>query len=515
MGPVSTPSAAERRAVSADRQDELSPARESATEEGQERSHVAVEEQTDEQAEPEGVKTVAGWSSAGEEQDDTQGEDRYPLDLATALQLAGANNLQIALATERVREAQARLEGAEVLWIPTLRAGVGYNKHDGRLQETDGIVRDVSRNSSFVGGGLGLSGAPLTGASSGPARFFVDISPVDIYFEPLAARQLTQAAQADEAVTFNDTLLQVTVAYLELVRSQSQVAIAEEAVTNAEELVRLTEDFARTGAGLEADAARARAELADRRRDLLAARERVEVISTELARLLRLDQEVGLRAVDSQPVPLEVVSADLPLEDLVAQALSCRPELARHQALVAETLYRMRQETWRPWIPNVHLGASGGGFGGGEGSFHGDFDGRSDIDVLAVWELRNLGLGNRALQRESSSRHRQAHLAYTQIYDRVVAEVTRAYRQVQYRKGQIEQAQRQVQSAASALPLNFNGIRGRELRPIEAQQAIAALAAARERYVASVIDYDRAQFALLRAIGQPPEASAAGLPVPE
>ncbi len=439
-------------------------------------------------------------------------EERYPIDLATALQLAGANNLQIALASERVQEAQARLEGAEVLWVPSVNAGFGYNKHDGRIQETDGIVRDVSRNSTFVGGGLGLSGAPLTGGSSGPARLFVDISPVDIYFEPLAARQSQQAAQASEVVAFNDTLLEVTIAYLELVRSQSQVAIAEEALKNVKELVGLTEEFARTGAGLEADAARARAELADRRRESLAAQERVQVVSTELARLLRLDQDVVLFAVESQPVPLPMVSDELPLEELVAQALSTRPELSQHQALVAETLQRMRQEQWRPWIPNVHLGASAGGFGGGEGSFLGNFDGRSDFDALAVWELRNLGLGNRSVQRERSSQHRQAHLVYTQIQDQVVAEVTRAYKQVQSRKDQIEQARIQVKSAAAALPLNFNGIRGRELRAIEAQQAIAALATARQRYLSSVIDYDRAQFVLLRAIGRPPESPVADQP---
>jgi hypothetical protein len=34
-----------------------------------------------------------------------QTSDRYPIDLMTALQLAGANNLQIALASERIRQA--------------------------------------------------------------------------------------------------------------------------------------------------------------------------------------------------------------------------------------------------------------------------------------------------------------------------------------------------------------------------------------------------------------------------
>lgn len=213
--------------------------------------------------------------------------------------------------------------------------------------------------------------------------------------------------------------------------------------------------------------------------------------------------------MESQPVPLDVVSEDLSLEDLVGQGLTSRPELARHQALVNETLQRTRQEQWRPWVPNLFLGASAGGFGGGQGSFFGNFSDRSDFDILAVWELRNLGLGNRAMRRERSSQHRQAHLAFEEIRDLVVAQITRAYQQVQHRRKQIEQARIQVESAAVALPLNFKGIRGRELRAIEAQQAIAALATARNRYLEAIIGYNQAQFQLLRAIGQPPETATA------
>lgn len=440
-------------------------------------------------------------------------EDIYQIDLTTALRLAGANNLQIEIAAERIQEAYARLAGARALWIPSINAGVGYNKHDGRIQETEGAILEVSRGSLFAGGGALLSGAPLTGGSGGPARFFVDISPVDIYFEPLAARQLANAAHAEHVVTFNDTLLEVAVAYLELQRRQWLVAVAEEAVKNADELVRLTETFAKEGTGLEADAARARADRADRRQQLLEAQERVRVVSAELARLLRLDSQVTLFAVEHAPAPIALIEEDLSLPELVEQALSTRPELSRHQALVAETVQRMRQEQLRPWLPNVHLGASAGGYGGGEGSHLGRFSGRSDFDVLAVWELRNLGYGNRALQRERESRHRQAYLAYEQTVERIAAEVAQAFQQVRFRKGQIEQARLQVESAQAALPLNFEGIRGGELRAIEAQQAIAALAEARQRYLQAVIAYNQAQFGLLRALGEAPATdSSSSLP---
>lgn len=58
--------------------------------------------------------------------------------------------------------------------------------------------------------------------------------------------------------------------------------------------------------------------------------------------------------------------------------------------------------------------------------------------------------------------------------------------------------------------MNFKGILGGDLRAIEAQQAVQTLAFARNQYLASVIDYNRAQFQLLRALGQPPDSPPCG-----
>ena len=185
-------------------------------------------------------------------------EESMPIDLPTALRLGGANHLQIALARERIAEAAARLDRAEVLWIKSINLGLGYNRHDGRLQETEGRVFDVSRQSLYAGGGPVLGSSPLSGGASGPARLFVDLSLADVYFQPLVARQNVRANQFESTATFNDSLLQVALLYQELVRAQMQVDIAVEAVTNADELARLTENFARAGEGLEADAQRAR-----------------------------------------------------------------------------------------------------------------------------------------------------------------------------------------------------------------------------------------------------------------
>ncbi len=435
-------------------------------------------------------------------------EHGFPIDLATTWRLAGANHLQIALAQERIQEALARQQGAEALWIPSFSAGIAYNAHTGRIQDTEGEIIDTNRDSLFAGGGLGLGNTPLNGPAGGP-RLFVDLSPLDVYFEPLSARQITRAAQADHSTVFNDALLQVTLAYLELVQSQSDLAIAHEAVRNAEELARITADHARAGTGLVADAQRARAELSARRRLRSAAVERTRVVSAELARLLRLDPQVALFAMDARPMPMEVVDTRFPARDLIAQALAARPELARQSWIASAADQRVRQETLRPLVPNLHLGVSSGAFGGGAGGEFADFSDRTDFDALLVWELENLGLGNRARRREQQSLQRQARLEYAWLRDQVAADVVRAHAQVEQRMEQLIEAEAQVQAAADALPLNFQGILAGELRAIEAQQAIAALATARGDHVAAVTAYNRAQFALLRAIGQPPGLTGA------
>jgi outer membrane protein TolC len=436
--------------------------------------------------------------------------DRLPIDLPTALRLAGANHLQIAVAAERVRQAQARLEGAKALWLPTLDAGVDYNRHEGQIQDTSGSVIDVTRSSLFVGGGPKLGTDSLNGGNNGPSRLSLGVPLADALFAPLVERQTIRATAAAQAATFNDSLLEVAVTYLDLLRAQGRVTVAREAVKNAEKLAQLEEARVAAGTDPPADELRARAELADRRRQVFQAQEAAQDASAELVRLLRLQPGVSLLPLEAQPVPVSLVDTESRLPDLIAQGLTSRPELAAHQALVQAALERLRQEQWRPFIPNLQVGLSAGGFGGGPNSFFGNVGGRTDFDALVVWELKGLGFGNRALQRERASQQVQAALTAEQIRDTVAAEIVRAYYQVRLRQQQIEEARAQVEATAEALPLNFQGILGGRLRAIEAQQAIQALAAARDQYIATVIDYNRAQFQLLRALGRPPEATAHG-----
>jgi outer membrane protein TolC len=266
---------------------------------------------------------------------------------------------------------------------------------------------------------------------------------------------------------------------------------------------------------------RARTEAARRHQFVESARERWRTARAELVRLLRL--EAGSLVEPIEPPDLKVTVVPFqPVDDLIALALTYRPELSARQALVQATLARLKQERLRPLMPSILIrGASTnpagtlstGVFGGGINSDLRNFAMRNDIDVQVLWELRNLGLGNRALVRAQQARLDQATLEVFQTQDRIAAEVAQAFAQVAsaYRRAQLAEAE--LRDALDSVQKNFEGLKQTRragavvllvIRPQEAVASVQALAQAYGDYYGAVADYDRAQFRLYRALGQPP-----------
>ena len=77
----------------------------------------------------------------------------YLIDLPTALRLADANNLLVAAAREQIAVAMARVDAASALWLPSVRGGTNYNRHDGAIQDVHGIQFNTTRVTMRRGGG--------------------------------------------------------------------------------------------------------------------------------------------------------------------------------------------------------------------------------------------------------------------------------------------------------------------------------------------------------------------------
>ncbi len=425
-----------------------------------------------------------------------------PIDLPTALHLADARNPLVANVREQVRQAYARLERAEVLWLPSLRAGASFNRHGGAIQDVAGAQFPTSRGAFYSGLGAGGFGAGSPLVPGVWANFHL----ADAIFQPLAAEQAAGARCGAAEATLNDTLLRVSLAYLELLRAQQEVAIAEETQRHAQTLTDVTRAYAEAGQGLVSDADRAATELALRKNQVVRAEEGVAVASARLAQLLHLNPAKQFAPIEPTVTPLEIVTVERPIDELLAEGWAARPELAEVRHLVCEAVAHWKREQLAPLIPSVILGVSQGGMSAGESTEYAAGQARFDMDALAYWELRNFGFGDQAARRETSSLVKQARWRQVELMDLVAREVTEAHIQVRARRDQIAIARRGVELALQSYDANVARIEEAKGLPIETLQALQALDQSRRDYLRTVIDYNAAQFTLLRALGWPDEA---------
>lgn len=429
-----------------------------------------------------------------------------PINLPTALQLAGVHALDIQAASLRLRQAAAQLEQANVLWLPSVNVGADYLRHDGRIQAVPGDVITTSR-SSFLAG-------------IGPNAVFA-LS--DALFAPLAARQVVRAREADRQSATNNVVTDVAEAYFNVQQARGELAGAEDAARRAVELARRAEQLA-PGLAPPVEAVRARAEAARRRQAVNQARERWQTTSAQLVRLLRLDPAALVEPLEPAHLRITLVACDATLDDLIPVGLTNRPELASRQALVQATLQRLKQEKLRPLVPSVLLrsvatnppGLGAGVFGGGRNDRLSDFGGRSDFDLQVLWEIQNLGFGNRARVRERKAEHELALIELFRTQDQVAAEVAAAHAIARSAAERVTQAEEGLKDAVESVQKNFDGLGqtkrlGGDLlilvvRPAEVVAAVQALAQAYTDYYSAVGDANRAQVRLYRALGHPAQA---------
>jgi outer membrane protein TolC len=442
------------------------------------------------------------------------------------LKLAGVQNPEILLARERVALAVAERQLAAAQILPTINLGTNFDAHTGPLQQSTGAILKVNRSALYLGLGANAVGS---GTVNIPGIVW-NGNVSETLFAALVSKQVVRGREFASLAVRNDVLLRVAVGYVELLRAEGRRAVNAQTREEAREVARLTAAYARTGQGRQADADRAATELDRRNTEVLQAEGEVLTASARLAQLLDLDPAVRLHATDGWVVPAPVVPDPIPLPELIAIALLQRPELKERRAVIAEALLTLQGARVLPFAPNVILGYSAGTFGGGsnlvaegipqangtvlQGPRFGRFGGRDDFDAVLFWSLRNLGVGNLALVRLAQSGLRSSYLQEVAVLDRVRAEVAEAYARTHARFAQITVTERAVQAGARAFREDLARIvKGRVGLPIEVLDSLRLLGRARQDYLDAISDYNRAQFELYVALGQPP-AQYLARPIP-
>jgi outer membrane protein TolC len=432
-----------------------------------------------------------------------------PINLPTTLRLVDASNPTIALARERINEAYANLRQAQVLLLPSLQTGPAYIRHDGLLQNSTGLIINTSKWNFFEGGG---------------ATLFVETS--DAVFAPRIARRLLDAQSAGAQGVANSIQLDAASRYLDLLGAYGALAINAETLANVEQAVGMADQAVKAELGkTPADANRLRTEQALRRQERFDLEGKAAAASAKLAQVLLVDATADLQPTDAAIVPITLLSADTSLDELVATGLMNRPELAESRALVEAALARWRQARTGPLLPRLEVDYLAGVFGGGINDNTERFGGRGDGLAQAVWTLHNLGAGDVALARARRSHYNQSNIHVREVEAQVAAEITTAAKLVRARQRTLNAAQDGVRQAEKAWPTvlktTFNATflpGGAGVRRFEALELLWAerdLDQARRSYLNEVIEFNRAQFQLYWALGQPPLESLANLtPLP-
>ena len=443
--------------------------------------------------------------------------DVRPIDLCSALKLAGVDNPEILLARERVTAADAERLYAAAQILPNINYGTDYDAHQGTLQQSIGKIIQVNRDSLYLGLGANAVGA---GTVTIPGVVW-NANVSDAIYTALVARQVVTQRRFESDAVRNDVLLRVAVAYLELLRATGRRAVVAQTRADAAEMTRVTANFAKTGQGKQSDADRAAAELQLNDDQLLQADGDIQIASARLAQLLSLDPAVRLHPSDGWAVPAPIVPDPIPLPELLAIALTRRPELQAQQTAIRAALLYLQGAKVLPFSPNVIIGYSNGSFGGGSNvetltagqPRFGSFDDRQDFDAVVYWSLRNLGVGNLAMIRLAKSNLRQEELRRIIVLDQVRAQVASAQARTHARYAQIGTGEQATLAARKAFQEDLSRTRNGQGLPIELLDSLRLMGRSRLVYLDAIIDYNRAQFELYVALGQPPACTLAR-PVP-
>lgn len=442
-------------------------------------------------------------------------EEPTPIDLATALALAGIENPEILVSMQRTVSATARQQYAAVQILPNLNFGTNYDMHLGVLQQASGNILQVNRSALYVGAG---ANAVAAGSVNIPGIQY-NLNVGESVFRYYQQRQLTEAAAHQQEAVRNLVLLNVALAYTDLVRAQALRSAAVQSRNEANEIVEITSAFAKTGEGRDADAKRALSELKLREADLIRAEVQVDIASANLVQLLSMQTSTKLYASDSWLVPHPATPDMLSRRELLAIAVMQRPELHEHQARVAASLTALHNAKFLPFSPQFMFGLSSGLFGGGSNLIasnksyfgapanqdrFGNFDARGDMDVVAYWSLRNLGIGNKALVKEASSRWQESDLELLRMLNQVQREVIDSQTRTLANFSKINIREKAVRTSKLAHEQDIKRIRSNEGLPIEALDSFRLLRTSRQEYINTIVEYNQAHMELYVLLGNPP-----------
>lgn len=409
--------------------------------------------------------------------------EAMPIDWPAVLELAFASNLEIQMASEKVREAQAQVALAQSQWMPSLKIGSTWLHHDGQIQDIPGQILNTSKSSLF-GGGIAQ----------------LDFEPQKVAVDVLRAKQQVSARTGALDRATRQTLHDCSLAYVDLVAAQAGAAISVEIAALIGELVDRSEQLLKQGVGNQVDVLRNQAQYRSQRQKLLDARQNQLAASAQLVQLLNLAPGTRLFASEEKLVPVRLVDECISEGQMVERALDQGPGLTEVLALITALEQQKAKLRRLALLPTVSVNVGEGGFGGGFGNTLRSFDNRTDVGVNVYWDVLKV-VGNSRARNLFESQRKQALLQHDQLTAQLAAGVIVSLNAARQAREKLQLAETEIDVAIQSYQLSHARLKAAETLSFEVLQAIGALGTARANYLAAVIEYNRAQIQLQYLVG--------------
>ncbi|MBA3725501.1 MAG: TolC family protein [Armatimonadetes bacterium] len=404
-----------------------------------------------------------------------------PLTIEEAVRIAKANAYEVLAAQADSRRARAVVSEAKGSLLPTVTVDGQYTRFAAEStvvinsKEPPIVIRPIDQKSVALNLSqrvdiFGVAGLAISGA-----------------------RALFLASEAIVASAVNDAALRAKSGFLDVLRAEELVGVADERIANVQEELRVARLKNQEGAAAKFDVIRFEAELATAEQERLQAANTLDLAKAAFNEVLARDISTPVELVKPGPVP----AVARPLADLTELALQQRPDIvAAARRLDYQNRYRRARQ--KDGLPALNLSGGitynpdAGGLGGMQ----------SDASATAVLSFPLFDGGTRrARVSQARADEDRARILLAQQSRAVEKEVKQAYLNVESARQQIETAEKGLELARETLRIARIRYEAGVGTPLELSDANVVLVRARTALVDSTYGYRDAIANLQRAVG--------------
>ena len=414
--------------------------------------------------------------------------------LRDTLQAATGQNLDIEEGFSRTKISKYRLLATASEFLPSINSG--YN--------LIGITGDIP-TALFGGGGSAGAGGSNANANAGlpstiqllNAGFTQNVYQGGrILFGTLEQKHRLRASRAQLRGNINDTLLEATRRYCDLLLNEALLSIRTRAVSISEEQVRINSAQEKAGAATGLDVLQSQAQLASDEQNLVDQQNARRQAAIQLSHVLNSSFAQDLVSRQRHLRKRRLIDSNVPIDKLLAIAIDRRPELKQFEELRLAAK-RAIVVAAAPLQPGVTFGGTVFGIAAGGGNFDKIFN----LNLGVRWSLGGLGTTALANTQRARWEARQAAIQAKQTFLDVFDQVRSSYNNSLASDKRIDRATVQINAAEEELRIAKKRMEagiGLNIDVLNAQRDLTQASINKSR---AVIDFNVAQAQLLRDIG--------------